>query len=306
MGAELFTDSTVNNAETERNKSAIGDPLVIGRQELASRLILGSGKYDSFEIMQQAIVAAETQCVTIAVRREKLHDSSGRNILDYLDLDRLLLLPNTSGCYDAETALRCARMGREILRGLENPGADWVKLEVLGDSRSLLPDTIETLRATELLVADGFDVLCYSNDDPVMARRLKEAGASSVMPAGSPIGSGLGIINPVNLQIIIEDLKRGDSQFPIIVDAGIGCASDAAIAMELGADGILLNTAIARATDPINMASAMKYGVLAGRLSWSSGRMAKSKYGSASSPEHGLIAERRSGKTSTTAADDWS
>ncbi len=305
-GAELFTDSTVKNIETTGNKTAIDDPLVIGRHQLARRLILGSGKYDSFEIMQQSIQAAETQCVTIAVRREKLHDSSGRNILDYLDVDQLLLLPNTSGCYDAETAVRCAKMGREILKGLENPGADWVKLEVLGDSRSLLPDAIETLRATELLVGDGFDVLCYTNDDPVMARRLKEAGASSVMPAGSPIGSGLGIINPVNLQIIIEDLKRGDSRFPIIVDAGIGCASDAAVAMELGADGILLNTSIARATDPINMARAMKYAVLAGRLGWSSGRMAKSKYGSASSPEHGMIVERHGDKTSKAVPDDGS
>ncbi len=151
------------------------DPFRIGGHTLSSRLILGSGKYDSFEIMQESIEASETQCVTIAVRREKLHDSAGRNILDYLAVDRLLLLPNTSGSYDADTAVRCARMGREILKGLENPGADWVKLEVLGDSKSLLPDTWETLRATEKLVAEGFQVLCYSNDDPIVAKRLQEA-----------------------------------------------------------------------------------------------------------------------------------
>ena len=183
-------------------------------------------------------------------------------------------------------------MGREILKGLENPGADWVKLEVLGDSRSLLPDAVETLKATELLVRDGFDVLVYSNDDPIGARRLKDAGAASVMPAGSPIGSGLGIANPVNLQLILEDLKRDDDQYPVIVDAGIGAASDAALAMEYGADAVLLNSAVARADDPVLMAVAMKNGVLAGRQSYLSGRIAKTRYASASSPEHGLIAER--------------
>ncbi len=280
------------NEVSNQDVDPVRDAFRIGSHQLSSRLILGSGKYGSFEIMQRCIEASGTQCVTIAVRREKLHDSSGRNILDYLDSDRLLLLPNTSGCYDAQTAVRCARMGREILTSLGNPGADWVKLEVLGDSRSLLPDTIETLRATELLVADGFDVLCYTNDDPVIASRLKDAGAASVMPAGSPIGSGRGIVNPVNLQIIVEDLKRGDPQYPVIVDAGIGTASDATIAMELGADGVLLNTAVARAADPGSMAMAMKLGVAAGRLAWLSGRIERSKYASASSPEHGLIAER--------------
>ena len=268
------------------------DEFRIGSHKLSSRLILGSGKYDSFELMGHSIVVSGTRCVTIAVRREKLHDGSGRNILDFLDHENLVLLPNTSGCYDAETAVRCARMGREILKGLENPGQNWVKLEVLGDSRSLLPDVIESLRATELLVKDGFEVLCYSNDDPVVAKRLKNAGAASVMPAASPIGSGLGVVNPVNLQIILEELKRRDPEYPVIVDAGIGSASDAAQAMELGADGVLLNTAVARAGDPIGMAKAMKHGVIAGRLSFRSGRIGRSKYASASSPEHGLIADR--------------
>ena len=290
----------VGNSDSRKPTGSVGtgskasDPLRIGSHVLTSRLLLGSGKYDSFEIMGESIAESESQCVTIAVRREKLHDSSGRNILDYLDLDKLILLPNTSGCYTAEDAVRCARMGREILKGLGNPGANWVKLEVLGDSRSLLPDAIESLKATELLVKDGFEVLCYSNDDPIVAKRLKEAGAASVMPAGSPIGSGLGIVNPVHLQIILEELKRDDADYPVIVDAGIGSASDAARAMELGVDAVLLNTAVARSQDPIGMAKAMNLAVQAGRLCFRSGRIGKSKYGSASSPEHGLISERPS------------
>ena len=267
-------------------------PLTIGTHVLSSRLILGSGKYRSFEDMQQSVDASGTQCITIAVRREKLYDGTGRNILDYIDFDRYTLLPNTAGCYDADTAVRCALMGREILKGLENPGADWVKLEVLGDSRSLLPDPIESLKATERLVKQGFQVLCYTSDDPIIARRLKEAGATAVMPAGSPIGSGLGVANPNNLKIILEDLKRDAPEFPVIVDAGIGTASDAAIAMELGADAVLLNSAVARAEDPVNMAVAMKLGVEAGRLAWISGRIPKSRYGSASSPEIGVISDR--------------
>ncbi len=273
-------------------REAITDPLQIGSQILNQRLILGTGKYESFEQMAESFKVVRAECVTIAVRREKLHDSSGRNILDYLDLDNTILLPNTSGCYDAETAVRCARMGREILRGLDNPGSEWVKLEVLGSSRSLMPDVLETLKATRELVKEGFEVLCYTTDDPVMARKLKDAGAVSVMPAGSPIGSGLGIVNPHNLQMIVEDLKQGDPDFPVIVDAGVGTASDAAIAMELGADAVLLNTSVARAADPVKMAIAMDFAVRSGRLAFQAGRIMKSKYASASSPEHGLIADR--------------
>jgi thiazole synthase len=266
--------------------------LQIGSHQFTSRLILGTGKYPSFEVMQQSLIASETQCVTIAVRRERLHDSAGRNILDFLDLDRYVLLPNTSGCYDAQTAVRCARMGREILRGLDNAGADWVKLEVLGDSRTLLPDPIETLKATELLVADGFQVLCYTSDDPVLARRLKDAGATAVMPAGSPIGSGLGILNSNNMQLILEDLKRDDPDYPVIVDAGVGTASDVVLAMELGFDAILLNSAVALAENPRAMSLAMKLGVEAGRLAFLAGRMKKSRFGAASSPEIGVISKK--------------
>jgi thiazole synthase len=267
-------------------------PLVVGTHTLGSRLILGSGKYDSFETMQRSFEVAATECITIAVRREKLYDGTGRNILDYIDFKRYILLPNTAGCYDADTAVRCALMGREILKGLENPGADWVKLEVLGDSRSLLPDPIESLKATQRLVGEGLQVLCYTSDDPIVARRLKEAGATAVMPAGSPIGSGLGVANPNNLRIILDDLKRDDPQYPVIVDAGVGTASDAAIAMELGADAVLLNTAVARAQDPIKMAAAMRMAIQAGLLARKSGRIPMSRYGTASSPEIGVISDR--------------
>ncbi len=188
--------------------------------------------------------------------------------------------------------MRCARLGREILRGLGNPGADWVKLEVLGDSRSLLPDPIATLEATEKLVADRFEVLCYASDDPVMARRLKSAGAKAVMPAGSPIGSGQGILNPNNIRICLEYLKEGDPHYPVIIDAGVGTASDVAIAMELGADGVLLNTGIAHAQDPVRMATAMRLACESGRLAYLSGRIPKRLYASASSPEEGVISTR--------------
>ena len=185
-----------------------------------------------------------------------------------------------------------ARLGREILLGLENPGADWVKLEVLGDTKTLLPDPIATLAATELLVADGFQVLCYTSDDPIAARRLKQAGAVSVMPAGSPIGSGQGILNPNNIRICLEYLKDGDPDYPVIVDAGVGTASDVTIAMELGVDGVLLNTGIAHARDPLQMALAMKAGIEAGRLAYLAGRIPKKLYATASSPETGTIAAK--------------
>jgi thiazole synthase len=269
------------------------DVLRIGQHQFSSRLIMGTGRYNSFEQMQETHEAGETQCVTIAVRREKLNDSSGRNILDFIDLDRYVLLPNTAGTYDAKTAVRCAQMGREILCNLGNPGANWVKLEVLGDSRTLLPDPFELLKATQQLVADGFEVLCYTNDDPITARRLKDAGATAVMPAASPIGSGLGIINTNNLNIILDDLKRDDPSYPVIIDAGIGTASDAAIAMEMGFDAVLLNSAVALADCPAGMARAMKLAIQAGRIAGKSGRIPKSRYGSASSPDVGVISKRR-------------
>jgi len=269
--------------------SAEGDAWELGGIRLTSRLLLGTGRFESLELMRQAVIAAKAECVTVAVRRERLYDSDGRNILEFLDTERLVLLPNTAGSFDAETAVRCARMGREILAGLNNPGQDWVKLEVLGDSRTLLPDSVETLAATERLVAEGFRVLCYTNDDPVVALKLQRAGAAAVMPAGSPIGSGQGVINRLNIGLIIEQLKADDPNYPVIVDAGIGTASDAAIAMELGADAVLVNSAIAQAGDPVGMARAMRAAVVAGRLAYRSRRMAKSRYGSASSPVYGTI-----------------
>lgn len=266
--------------------------LCVGSHFLASRLIVGTGKYDSLSLMRDSLQASGADCVTVAVRREKLYDRDGKNILDFIDLSRFTLLPNTAGCYNAKDAVRVARLGREILRSLENPGADWVKLEVLGDSKTLLPDPLATLEACERLVEDGFQVLCYTSDDPIMAVRLKAAGAASVMPAGSPIGSGQGILNPNNLRIILEYLKTDDPTYPVIVDAGVGTASDVATAFELGADGVLLNTAIAHARDPIAMASAMKYAALAGRLAYTAGRIPRRLYATASSPEEGLITSR--------------
>lgn len=268
------------------------EPLRIGAHTLHSRLIVGTGRYETFEEMRDSLHASGSDCVTVAVRRERLYDGRGQNILDFLDLSRFTLLPNTAGCYNAKDAVRVARMGREILLSLDNPGADWVKLECLGDAKTLLPDPIETLKATEELVADGFQVLVYTNDDPVMARRLKKAGATAVMPAGSPIGSGQGVLNGNNIRIILEYLKDGDPTYPVIVDAGVGTASDVAEAMELGVDGVLLNTAIAHARDPIGMAIAMKLGCEAGRLAFQSGRIPKRLYAQASSPEEGVVAMR--------------
>ncbi len=267
-------------------------PLKIGSHQLSSRLIVGTGKYDTMELMRDSLVASGATCVTVAVRREKLYDRSGQNILDYLDPSVYTLLPNTAGCYNAKDALRVARLGREILQTLENPGANWVKLEVLGDSKTLLPDPIATLEACQQLVDDGFEVLAYTNDDPITAVRLKAAGAAAVMPAGSPIGSGQGILNPNNMRIILEYLKDGDPSYPVIVDAGVGTASDVAAAMELGVDGILLNTAIAHAREPVQMAIAMKLGLEAGRLAYRAGRIPKRLYAQASSPEEGVITSR--------------
>lgn len=266
--------------------------LRIGKHVLKSRLIVGTGRYETFEIMRQSLALSGSDCITVAVRRERMYDGTGKNILDYLDLNRYTLLPNTAGCYSAGDAVRTAKLGREILLGLENAGADWVKLEVLGDSKTLLPDPLETLRATELLVADGFQVLCYTSDDPIMARRLKQAGASAVMPAGSPIGSGQGVLNANNIRIILEYLKEEDPDYPVIIDAGVGTASDVAVAMELGVDGVLLNTAIAHARDPIQMARAMQLACEAGRLAYLSGRIPKRLYATASSPTEGILSSR--------------
>jgi thiazole synthase len=268
------------------------DHLQVGTHALASRLIVGTGKYANYELMAEALALSGTDCITVAVRRERLVDARGRNILDFLDTSRYTLLPNTAGCFSAEDAVRVARLGREILLGLEHPGADWVKLEVLADTKTLLPDPVATLEATELLVADGFQVLCYTSDDPIVARRLKQAGAVSVMPAGSPIGSGQGILNPGNIRICLEYLKDGDPDYPVIVDAGVGTASDVTIAMELGVDGVLLNTGIAHATDPRQMALAMKAGIEAGRLAYLAGRIPKKLYATASSPETCTIAPK--------------
>ncbi|GBD35779.1 Thiazole synthase [bacterium HR36] len=264
-------------------------PLIIGKLRFRSRLILGSGKYPSFEIMQQCHEASGCEIVTVAVRRERLFDKQGRNILDFIDPQKYTILPNTAGCYTVEDAVRHARLGREVLQGYGNPGADWVKLEVLGDPKTLLPDPIATVQATERLVAEGFQVLVYTTDDPILARRLKQAGAASVMPAGSPIGSGQGILNPNNIRIILEYLKEDDPNYPVIVDAGVGTASDVTIAMELGCDGVLLNTGVAQAKDPVRMAWAMRWAWQAGRQAYLAGRIPKKLYASASSPLEGLI-----------------
>ncbi|TWT56818.1 Thiazole synthase [Thalassoglobus neptunius] len=269
----------------------LDQPLTIGTHQLGSRLIVGTGKYETFELMQQCLAASEADVITVAVRRERLVDADGRNILDFIDLNRYTILPNTAGCFQADDAIRVARLGREILEGLENPGADWVKLEVLGDKKTLLPDPVATLEATEKLVADGFQVLCYTTDDPITAKRLKDAGATSVMPAGSPIGSGQGILNSNNLRICLEYLKEDDPDYPVIIDAGVGTASDVAVAMELGCDGVLLNTGIASARNPLLMADAMRHACLAGRMAYHAGRIPKKLYATASSPETGTIVD---------------
>lgn len=266
--------------------------LSVAGKQLASRIILGTGKYDSNELMRDSLSASGSDCVTVAVRREKLYDRQGKNLLDFIDLKKYTLLPNTAGCFNASDAVRVARLGREILKALDNPGADWVKLEVLGDTKTLLPDPIATLEACQRLVDDGFQVLCYTSDCPIMAVRLKDAGAASVMPAGSPIGSGQGILNPNNLRIILEYLKADDPRYPVIVDAGVGTASDVALAFELGADGVLLNTAIAHARNPVGMATAVRHAAIAGRHAFLSGRIPKRLYATASSPEEGLITSR--------------
>lgn len=286
-GDELEVVTLVGGGAPEASEP---ESLVIGAHRFRSRLLVGTGKYSTLELMRDCLDASGAEVVTVAVRRERLFDKQGRNLLDYLDLKRYTILPNTAGCFSAEDALRHARLGRELLTNMGNPGADWVKLEVLADTRTLLPDPVATLQATEILVKEGFQVLCYTSDDPIMARRLKAAGAASVMPAGSPIGSGQGVLNPNNIRIILEDLKADDPDYPVIVDAGVGTASDVAVAMELGCDGVLLNTGIAGAQDPLRMAHAMRLAVEAGRLASGAGRIPRKLYASASSPTEGLIA----------------
>ena len=254
------------------------DPLIIAGRTFGSRLVVGTGKYPSHAVMADAHLASGADMVTVAVRRVNLNDRTKESLLDYIDRERIFILPNTAGCYTADEAVRTARLGREV--GLSN----WVKLEVIGDEQTLFPDNIALLEATRVLVAEGFVVLPYTNDDPVICRKLEEAGAAAVMPLGAPIGSGLGIQNPNNIRII-----KDQARVPVIVDAGVGTASDAAIAMELGADGVLMNTAIALAADPVAMAGAMKLAVEAGRLAFRAGRIPMRPHASPSSPVEGLI-----------------
>jgi thiazole synthase len=270
-------------------------PLKIADFVIRARLFVGTGKYlrdgePDYTLMRDALAACGCEVITVAVRRERLYDKQGRSLLDFLDLSRYTILPNTAGCFSAEDAIRAALLGRELLEGLKNPGARWVKLEVLGDKKTLLPDPVETLRAAEALLKEGFIVLAYANDDPILCQRLKALGCASVMPLGSPIGSGQGVLNPNNIRIILEQLKDNDPDYPVIVDAGVGTASDVTIAMELGADGVLLNTGIASAGDPVVMARAMAHAIEAGYLAYHAGRIPRKLYASASSPLEGRIA----------------
>ena len=253
-------------------------PFVIAGRTFRSRLIVGTGKYSSNAVMAQAHAASGADMVTVAVRRVNISDRSRESLLDYIDTERMFILPNTAGCYTADEAVRTAHLAREA--GLSN----WVKLEVIGDEKTLFPDTEALIDATRVLVRDGFVVLPYTNDDPIACRKLEDAGAAAVMPLGAPIGSGLGIQNANNMRII-----REFSRVPVIVDAGVGTASDATVAMELGADGVLMNTAIAGAQEPVAMAEAMKYAVIAGRLAYLSGRIPRKMYASASSPVEGMV-----------------
>ena len=253
------------------------DKLKIGKFELNSRLIIGTGKYENFDIMKKAHEASGAEVVTVAIRRVNFDDEN-ENLLNFIDKEKFAILPNTAGCYTAEDAIRTTRLAREL--GMP----DWIKLEVIGDQKTLMPDNEETLKATKVLVKEGFTVLAYTNDDIIYAKKLEEAGATSVMPLGSPIGSGQGILNPNNIKIIIEN-----ANVPIIVDAGVGTASDATIAMELGADGVLLNTGVALAKDPMRMARAMKLAIESGRDAFLAGRIPKKLYASASSPIEGII-----------------
>jgi len=253
------------------------DPFVLGGKKFHSRLIVGTGKYATYALMKEALDMSGAEIVTVAVRRVNISDRSKESLLDYIDTKRMMILPNTAGCYTAEDAIRIAMLGREA--GLSN----WVKLEVIGDERTLFPDTEALLAATKTLVKEGFVVLPYTNDDPIVSRKLADAGAAAVMPLGAPIGSGMGIQNSSNIRILLETMS-----VPVIVDAGVGVASDAAIVMELGCDAVLMNTGIAGAQDPVAMAEAMKLAVQAGRLAFKAGRIPKRLYAAASSPAQGI------------------
>lgn len=256
------------------------DTFTVAGRTFSSRLLVGTGKYKDMDETREAIEASGAEIVTIAVRRTNMGQNSDEpNILQVLPPDRYTILPNTAGCYDQKTAVRTCRLARELL-----DGHNLVKLEVLGDEKTLFPDVMATLRAAEELVKDGFDVMVYTNDDPIVARQLEEIGCAAVMPLAAPIGSGLGIRNPLNIRTIVEN-----ANVPILVDAGVGTASDAAMAMELGCDGVLMNTAIAAAKDPVLMASAMRKGIEAGREAYLAGRMPAKRFASASSPVDGLF-----------------
>jgi thiazole synthase len=263
----------------------MNDTLNIGKYQFNSRLIVGTGKYPSMQVMQQTHAASGAEMVTVAIRRINLDDPTGKTMLDYIDRTKMRILPNTAGCYTAKDAVLTAQLARELLE------TDLIKLEVIGDAQTLHPDARETLVAAEQLIAGGFTVLPYIGDDPVVCKQLEELGCAAVMPLAAPIGSGLGVCNPYTIRIIKERAK-----VPVIVDAGVGTASDAAIAMELGVDALLMNTGIAAAKDPVLMARAMKNAVLAGRQAFLAGRMEKRLYANASSPMQDLISTRSSGR----------
>jgi thiazole synthase len=263
------------------SEASLDSPLTVGGHTFQSRLFVGTGKYASLELMRDCLESSGTDCVTVAVRRVNLTDRSSPSLLDFIDRKRITILPNTAGCFNAEDAVRYARLSREVL------STPLLKLEVLADEQTLLPNPLQTLRAAETLVGEGFTVLCYTSDDPVLALELEKVGCASVMPAGSPIGSGQGVLNPSNIRIILER-----ASVPIICDAGVGTASDVAIAMELGCEGVLLNTGIAHANDPLRMAYAMKHACQAGRLAYLAGRIPRKLYATASSPMDGRLAGR--------------
>ncbi len=269
-----MTEAAARMAE----QAAGEDEFIVAGRKLKSRLIVGTGKYKDLAQNAAAVEAAGAEIVTVAVRRVNVTNPNEPMLVDYIDPKKVIYLPNTAGCYTAEDAVRTLRLAREA------GGWNLVKLEVLGDQKTLYPDMIETLRAAEALLKDGFEVMVYCTDDPIMAKKLEDMGCCAIMPLAAPIGSGLGIQNPINIRLIVEQ-----SKVPVLVDAGVGTASDAAVAMELGVDGVLMNTAIAEAKDPIRMARAMKLAVEAGRLAYLAGRMPKKKYADPSSPMGGLI-----------------